>query len=59
MSKKAYKAKISFMAYGETEDEAVKNLRFDIFEALKDGIKEEVVFITESTCEAEGIDEWE
>ena len=59
MSKKAYKVEISFMAYGETAEEAIENLRFDIFEALKDGTEENVVSMTESTCEAEGIDEWE
>ena len=56
MSKKAYKATITVISYGNTEDEAAENLLFDVNEATKDGIDDALVCIEEIDTEEEGID---
>jgi SHS2 domain-containing protein len=55
---KAKKAEVSFVAYGANEDEALENLRFDIFDAMKDG-GENVAKVTDVDTKEEGIDDFE
>jgi len=56
---KAYKATITMVSYGKTEDEAAENLLFDVNEATKDGIDDTLVSIEEIDTEEEGIDPFE
>jgi len=56
---KAYKATMTVVSYGKTEDEAAENLLFDVNEATKDGINDSLVSIEEIDTEEEGIDDFD
>lgn len=54
---KAYKAEITFTAYGKTPDDAIDNLIFDLHEALRGECQN--VETEEIDTETEGIDPFE
>ena len=54
---KAYKAEITFTAYGKTPDEAIDNLLFDLHEAVRGECQN--VEPEEIDTQEEGIDEME